>query len=100
MTSDAARPALTREQAQVQLILDEYGTEVEVYPQNWRDAASGAQYLHHARRVLVRDRDLPRVRDLFNDTRAPAPSEGMNGLTRYELPEDFAFPDDEPHLSR
>jgi hypothetical protein len=96
MSSEPIGAPSTREQAQVQLILEEFGEEVEVHPRDWRAAEGGAQYLHHAGRVLVRNRDLPRVREVFDDTRELPPSEGIRGLSRYELPARFAFPADEP----
>ena len=52
----------TREQAQIQLILDEFGDACEVYPPDWRTAENGAQFISRTNFMLVRDRDLPTVR--------------------------------------
>jgi subtilisin family serine protease len=85
------RPS-TREQAQVDLILEAFGDEVDVYPPEWRD--TGADYLCRRGSFLIRDRDLPRVRDLFDGGRPRFG--GINGLTRFQPPDDFRFPDDAP----
>jgi subtilisin family serine protease len=93
-------PQQSREQAQIQLILDEFGDVCEVYPPDWRSAEGGAQFISRANYMLVRDRDLDRVRALFGDERRIPPDDGtINGLTRYELPPDFAFGDDEPRAN-
>ena len=57
----------TREQAQIQLILDEFGDACEVYPPDWRTAENGAQFISRTNFMLVRDRDLERVKALFGD---------------------------------
>jgi len=90
----------TKEQAQIQLILDEFGADVAVDPPNWREAPDGGRYLYRTGRMLVRDRDLPRVRAIYGDLREPSPDNGINGLTRYEPPPGFAFPEDEPPANR
>jgi Subtilase family len=94
-------PQQSREQAQIQLILDEFGDSCEVYPPDWRTAEGGARFISRANFILVRDRDLERVRTLFgDDRRSPSDDGTINGLTRYELPPDFAFADDEPRANR
>ncbi len=94
-------PQQSREQAQIQLILDEFGEICEVYPPDWRTAEGGAQFISRANFILVRDRDLQRVKALFGDERRTPSDDGtINGLTRYELPPDFAFADDEPRDNR
>src|SRR6185437_14582287 len=93
-------PQQSREQAQIQLILDEFGDICEVSPPDWRSAEGGAQFISRANYLLVRDRDLERVRALFGDERRTPPDDGtINGLTRYELPADFVFGDDEPRAN-
>src|SRR5215470_16729902 len=93
-------PRQSREQAQVQLIIDEFGDTCEVYPPDWRSAAGGAQFIGRANVVLVRDRDVERVKALFgDDRRLPSDDGTISGLTRYELPPDVAF-DDEPRANR
>ena len=88
--------AETREQSQIQLILNEFGDEVAVDPPDWRQDPGGGRYLYRTGRLLVRDRDLPRVREAFGDTREYVPDNGINGLTRYQPPPGFAYPDNEP----
>jgi subtilisin family serine protease len=90
----------TREQAQIQLILDEFGGDVGVDPPNWRESPDGGRYLYRTGRMLVRDRDLPRVRAVFGDTRDLQPDNGINGLTRYTPPPGFKFPENEPAVNR
>src|SRR5205823_14492362 len=81
---------------QVQLILDQFpdGT-VGVDPPNWRDEPGSVRYLYRTASVLVRDRDLERFRELLGRRGAPFDG-GINGLTRYELPTDFDYPDEDP----
>jgi hypothetical protein len=87
---------ISREQAQIQLIAEEFGDECEIAPQGWRSPGGDGEYLCKAGRMLVRDRDLDRVRAVFGDTRALPADQPINGLTRYEYPPDFQFPRDEP----
>ncbi len=94
-------PRPSREQAQIQLIVDQFGEACEVYPPDWRTAAGGAQFISRANFMLVRDRDLARVKALFGDDRPTPVGDGtIGGLTRYELPPDFGFADDEPRSNR
>jgi subtilisin family serine protease len=93
-------PQQSREQAQIQLILDEFGDSCEVYPPDWRTAEGGAQFMSRANFILVRDRDLDRVKALFGDDRRSPSGDGtIRGLTRYELPPGFGFAD-EPRDNR
>ena len=47
--------------AQVSLILEAFGREVEVHPADWEKQPDGVDYLCRAGTVLVRDEDLTRV---------------------------------------
>jgi subtilisin family serine protease len=91
-TYETPDPPSTREQAQIQLILDAFGDQVEVWPPNWR--AVGVDYLYRANSFLTRDRDLPRIRELFPD--GTVERGGINGLTRFTPRPDFEFPDGSP----
>jgi subtilisin family serine protease len=94
----------TREKAQIDLILREFpeGT-VDIDPPDWA-ATSDARFLYRRGSILVRDRDLSRIRDIFGDAANPNSDEywervhggAMNGLTRYQPPPDFRFPGDAP----
>ena len=71
--------------AQLELILEAFGKEVEVYPLDWEKEPEGAEYLYRTGVVLVRDEDLDRVVELFEGGR---PAEGgIGGVTRLLLPE-------------
>ncbi|HEY3562958.1 MAG TPA: S8/S53 family peptidase [Kribbella sp.] len=71
--------------AQLELILQAFGKEVEVYPEDWEKQPGGAEYLHRTGVVLVRDEDVQRVVELFQGGR---PDEGgIGGVTRLLLPE-------------
>jgi|1186.fasta_scaffold01660_2 subtilisin family serine protease len=70
---------------QIKLILEGYGREVEVYPEDWEKQPEGADYLYRTGVVLVRDEDLQRVVELFQGGR---PGEGgIGGVTRLLLPD-------------
>ncbi|GAA1124363.1 S8/S53 family peptidase [Kribbella jejuensis] len=71
--------------AQIELILEAFGKEVEVYPPAWEKEPEGAEYLYRTGVVLVRDEDLTRVIELFEGGQ---PAEGgIGGVTRLLLPE-------------
>jgi subtilisin family serine protease len=71
--------------AQIRLILEAYGREVEVWPRNWEEAPQGVEYLCRTGTVLVRDEDLTRVVELFG---GGSPDEGgIGGVTRLRLPD-------------
>lgn len=91
----SGKPLTPREVAQTELILETFGDEVGVDPPNWR-AAGGVSYFYRRGTVLIRDRDLDRVRRLFRDDRETHPRQQVNGLTRYELLPDYEFPDPPP----
>jgi hypothetical protein len=97
---DPEGPSETKEHAQIQLILDEFGGEVAVDPPNWREAPDGGRYLYRTGHMLVRDRDVPRVREIYGDARPWNPDNGINGLTRYTPPTGFSFPENEPAGNR
>jgi subtilisin family serine protease len=82
----------TREQAQLELILKEFGDEVEVGPPDWAEV--GATSIYRAGSFLVRDRDLPRVREIFERGSTDFPS--IDGLTRFQPDAKFDFPEDTP----
>jgi hypothetical protein len=94
MTEDhvTPEPPSTREQAQIELILAAFRDEVEIWPPNWRQ--QGVESLYRRGSLLTRDRDLPRVRELFDG--GTVASGGVNGLTRFTPPAGFVFPDDAP----
>ncbi len=75
----------TRQEAQIRLILDGFGEQVETYPPRWEDARE-VEYIYRRGSVLVRDRDLPRVMALFNG-QGTVYGDVINGLSRYEPPE-------------
>ncbi len=95
------KPAGTRQQAQIQLILDAFNEppgKAAVDPANWKDTGE-VRYVYREGSVLVRDRDLDRVRDLFRRPRrdqGTVHQGGISGLTRYDPPQDFRIPDDVP----
>jgi subtilisin family serine protease len=71
--------------AQIDLILREFGKDVEVYPRDWEKQPDGAEYIYRTGVVLVRDEDVTRVTELFG---GGTPGEGgIGGLTRLFLPE-------------
>jgi hypothetical protein len=71
--------------AQIELIIQAYGREVEVFPEDWQKQPEGAGYLYRTGVVLVRDEDLTRVIELFQGGR---PGEGgIAGVTRLRLPD-------------
>jgi hypothetical protein len=72
--------------AQIALILEAFGREVEVFPEDWEKRPEGADYLYRTGVVLVRDEDVPRVVELFRGGR---PAEGgIGGVTRLLLPDE------------
>ncbi|GAA1570883.1 S8/S53 family peptidase [Kribbella sancticallisti] len=75
---------------QVDLIIQEFGDEIEIEPEDWRTA--GVDYLHRAGSVLVRDEDLPRVLELFGG--GTEHDGGIGGVTRLDLPR--SVPEDAP----
>jgi hypothetical protein len=89
---------ISREVAQIELILREFEGAAEVDPPDWRE--TGARYVYRAGWVLVRDRDLPRLQRLLRDDRPSRPGRQVNGLTPYELPAAFDFPDPPPDFRR
>ncbi|WBQ08231.1 S8 family peptidase [Kribbella sp. CA-293567] len=67
---------------QVELLIEAFGEELEIAPEDWRKA--GVDYLYRAGSVVVRDEDLPRVVELFG---GGTPDDGgINGVTRLVLP--------------
>ncbi|MER7251565.1 S8 family serine peptidase [Kribbella sp. NPDC000426] len=71
--------------AQIELILEAFGREVEVHPEDWQKRPEGADYLYRTGVVLVRDEDVTRVIELFQGGR---PDEGgIGGVTRLLLPD-------------
>ena len=71
--------------AQIRLILEAYGREVGVFPEDWEKRPEGAEYLYRTGIVLVRDEDLARVVELFGGG-SPADN-GIGGVTRLHLPD-------------
>ncbi|TDW21760.1 S8 family peptidase [Kribbella kalugense] len=70
---------------QIELIIQAYGREVEVFPEEWQKQPEGADYLYRTGVVLVRDEDLTRVVELFQGGQ---PGEGgIAGVTRLRLPD-------------
>jgi subtilisin family serine protease len=84
----------SRAEAQLQLILQAFGEAAETDPPRWEDPAE-VTYIYRRGSILVRDRDLDRVLALF-DGRGAVHGGLISGLTRYEPPSDFDFPDDVP----
>lgn len=86
----------TKEQAQLELIAEEFRDAVEIDPPNWREA--GARCIYRAGSFLVRDRDLDRVRKIFSEgiTDFDDGVGAISGLTRFQPADDFSFPDDAP----
>jgi subtilisin family serine protease len=85
------RPS-TREQAQIDLILNAFGDRVEIWPPNWR--TQGVEYLYRVGSFLTRDRDLPRIRELFPN--GTVERGGVNGLTLFTPNPNFDFPAEAP----
>jgi len=82
----------TQEQAQIDLIREAFGDEVEIDPPDWR--AAEANYIYRKGSFLIRDRDLPRILEIFGGG-DPEPG-GIDGLTRFHPPKNFRFPRDAP----
>jgi hypothetical protein len=101
----ASERSKLRQQAQIKLILEAFNephTEAEspgkvaVDPPDWEDTGE-VKYIYREGSVLVRDRDLDRVRNLFRRPRRDQGTVhpgGISGLTRYDPPPDFQIPDD------
>ncbi|GAA0581713.1 S8/S53 family peptidase [Kribbella sandramycini] len=68
--------------AQIKLILEGYGKDVEVSPAKWEE--TGAEYIYRTGVVLVRDEDVERVIRLFEGGRTG--EGGIGGVTRLFLP--------------
>ncbi|MFK4084651.1 S8 family peptidase [Kribbella sp. NPDC020789] len=68
--------------AQIDLILEGFGKDVEVWPAKWQEA--GAEYLYRTGVVLVRDEDLRRVIELFEG--GTTGEGGIGGVSRLILP--------------
>jgi len=98
----------SRQQAQIKLILKAFSPadkqakppgKVAVDPPDWEDTGE-VKYLYREGSVLVRDRDLRRVRDLFRtgdqEDQGTIHTEGISGLTRYDPPPNFQIPNDVP----
>ncbi|HEY0472333.1 MAG TPA: S8/S53 family peptidase [Kribbella sp.] len=85
----------TREHAQIELILTEFGDEVEVWPPDWAEV--GAASIYRTGSFLIRDRDLPRVREIFEGGSSDFP--GIDGLTRFQPNAKFEFPPGTPEAS-
>jgi hypothetical protein len=89
-----------RELTQARLVVRAFGKNerdedvVGVDPPDW-ERRREINYLYRSANVLVRDRDLERVRALF-DGRGDVFGGGINGLTRYSPPPGFNIPDDIP----
>jgi subtilisin family serine protease len=74
---------------QIDLLVNEFGGQLEIEPPNWRTA--GVNAIYQARSVLVRDHDAPRTLDLFGGgTRR----RNRLGVTQLDLP--AAVPDEAP----
>ncbi|GAA1563769.1 S8/S53 family peptidase [Kribbella karoonensis] len=86
--------------AQLELILEAYGKEVEIFPVDWEKRPEGADYLYRTGVVLVRDEDVPRVIELFRGGR-PADG-GIGGVTRLLLPDEVPpeAPEDRSYTQR
>ncbi|MEU8224112.1 S8/S53 family peptidase [Kribbella sp. NPDC048915] len=70
--------------SQIRLILEAFGRDVAVFPEDWEKRPEGADYLYRTGVVLVRDEDVPRVVELF---RGGQPADGgIGGVTRLVLP--------------
>ncbi len=94
MAQQAQEPVTprSRQESQIQLILDAFGDEVDVHPPDWRESEEPV-FLYRRGSVLCRDSDLPRVRELFpDDDPRGIHGDAINGLTRYVPP--YRFPDD------
>lgn len=79
---------VTRAVAQIRLIKQEFGGAVEIDPGDWAEVGY-ANRIYRAGSFLVRDRDVPRIRDLFGRERQEDTFEGIEGLTRFQPPPDF-----------
>ncbi|MFG1819302.1 S8 family serine peptidase [Kribbella sp. NPDC049174] len=66
---------------QINLILAEFGDEIEIDPPDWRTA--GVNSIYRAGSVLVRDHDAPRTLDLF---RGGDVRRSRLGVTQLDLP--------------
>ena len=99
--NEGSKKIESRQQAQITLILDAFNeppNKAAVDPANWRDTGE-VKYIYREGSVLVRDRDLDRVRDLFRRARRDQGTVhpgGISGLTRYDPPGDFEIPKDVP----
>jgi subtilisin family serine protease len=71
--------------AQIELILRAFEGQVEVFPEDWEKRPEGADYLYRTGAVLVRDKDVPRVIELFQGGRPD--DGGIGGVTRLLLPD-------------
>src|SRR3954470_24053315 len=71
-------------EAQVDLILQQL-PEAVAWPENWSEI--GLDYLCRNRTVLVRDSDLPRLREVL-DGEPELHDNNVNGVTRYRYVED------------
>lgn len=69
---------------QVDLLIAEFGEDLEIEPPEWR--TTGVDYLYRPGAVLVRDEDVPRVVRLFGG--GEEHDGGIGGVTRLDLPDD------------
>ncbi len=89
----------TRQEVQINLILGAFrgdsGEGAAVDPPNWR-RPEDVNYMYRPGSILVRDRDLNRLRGLFVDRPGQEHGGGIGGLTRYEPSPEWVFPDGFP----
>jgi hypothetical protein len=100
---DGSKEIESRQQAQIKLILKAFNEphkqaqspgKVAVAPADWEETGE-VDYIYREGSVLVRDRDLDRVRDLFRRPRRDQGTVhpgGISGLSRYDPPGDFEIP--------
>jgi hypothetical protein len=83
----------TREAAQLELLLREYGNDVGRGPENWRE--TGVEYLYRAGYILVREEFVDRARGLLPMSRAGEEGHGeeaereapvVSGIRRVRVP--------------
>jgi subtilisin family serine protease len=77
-------PAATKQQAQIDLILREFEGAAGVDPPDWRESGV-VRYLYRRGSILVRDADLPRVREVFGGA-GDVQDSLVNGVTRFAPP--------------
>jgi len=74
----------TQLEAQINLVLAELPGSA-VHPEDWRQTGT-VDYLYRSQHVLVRDRDIERVRQFLGGGQATPRRTNIDGLTLFELP--------------